>query len=240
MAKADADIGSNSITPPVRRPFAQVRPRRLTLGKPAVLQWIALAAQDVPSDAHDRLAMTEKDVLRHIEAALKDQRRFPEKAQEVLEEIVERAGLLLRIDGGVRYRFAHLTLQEYLVATVLAADPQRLLDRYARDPAAWREAVRLWCGVEARDCSDVVREVHERDPVLAFQCLTDAHVIDSGLADRIIGRFRDGLGSQATFVDDAAVITAFGVVAADRRPPGPARLPDAARGRAGRAEPGPC
>ncbi|OAR22839.1 hypothetical protein A8W25_25040 [Streptomyces sp. ERV7] len=189
--------------------------------KKAVLQRLALAAQDIPSDVHDRLALPERAVLTHVRAALAEQGRPEDRAQEVLEEIVERSGLLLAVDSGERYQFAHLTLQEYLAATRLAADPPGLLARYARDPAAWRETVRLWCGAEPRDCTEVVRAVLERDPVLAFQCLADAQVVDGGLVDEIVGMFRDRLGREPG-ADRQAVIAAFGVVAGDRRPRGTA------------------
>lgn len=184
--------------------------------KKAVLQALALAAQDVPSHVHDRLALPEREVLACVRAALEEQGRPADRAQEVLEEIVERSGLLLAVDSGERYQFAHLTLQEYLAATRLAADPSGLLARYRRDPLAWRETVRLWCGAETRDCTGVVREVFGLDPVLAFQCLADAQVVDAALADEIVGMFRDRLGRE-TGPDRQAVIGAFGVVAGDRR-----------------------
>lgn len=187
--------------------------------KKAVLQALALAAQDVPSGVHDRLALPEREVLSCVRAALEEQGRPAERAQEVLEEIVERSGLLLAVDSGERYQFAHLTLQEYLAATRLAADPPGLLARYRRDPATWRETVRLWCGAETRDCTEVVREVFALDPVLAFQCLADAQVVDDALADEIVQTFRERLGRE-TGADLQAVIAAFGVVAADRRPRG--------------------
>ncbi|MGP9017852.1 NACHT domain-containing protein [Streptomyces sp. BR1] len=190
--------------------------------KKAVLQRLALAAQDIPSDVHDRLALPEKDVLAHVREALAEQGRPVERAQEVLEEIVERSGLLLAVDNGERYQFAHLTLQEYLAATRLAADPSGLLDRYHRDPTAWRETVRLWCGAEPRDCTEVVRAVLARDPVLAFQCLADAQVVDDALADEIVGMFRERLGREPEGADRQAVIAAFGAVAGDRRPRGAA------------------
>ncbi|MFD9484866.1 NACHT domain-containing protein [Streptomyces sp. NPDC059991] len=189
--------------------------------KKAVLQALALAAQDVPSNVHDRLALPEREVLSCVRAALEEQGRPAAQAQKILEEIVERSGLLLAVDSGERYQFAHLTLQEYLAATRLAADPTGLLDRYRRDPATWRETVRLWCGAETRDCTEVVRAVLALDPVLAFQCLADAQVVDEGLADEIVGRFRERLGRE-TGADLQAVIAAFGLVAADRRPRGAA------------------
>ncbi|MFF7265840.1 NACHT domain-containing protein [Streptomyces sp. NPDC008159] len=184
--------------------------------KKAVLQEIALAAQDIPSGVHDRLALPHEKVLETVRAVLERQARDPGAAEKVLNEIVHRSGLLLAVDNGERYQFAHLTLQEYLAAVKLAADPTGLLRRYRDDPAAWRETVRLWCGVEPRDCTEVVRTVFTRDAVLAFQCLADAHTIEDGLAEEILEHFRRVLEGEYEVVDDE-VVDAFGLVASDGR-----------------------
>lgn len=190
--------------------------------KKAVLQELALVAQDIPSGVHDRLALPHGKVLETIRRVLEQQQREPAVAEAVLNEIVHRSGLLLAVDNGERYQFAHLTLQEYLAAVTLAADPAGLLRRYREDPAAWRETVRLWCGVEPRDCTEVVRMVFAQDALLAFQCLADAHTIEDGLAEEILGHFREMLGAASqsfgsVSVTDEAVITAFGLVASDQR-----------------------
>ncbi|WP_327430330.1 NACHT domain-containing protein [Streptomyces sp. NBC_01236] len=182
--------------------------------KKAVLQHLALAAQDIPTGTHDRLALPEAEVLKTARTVLEQQGRDPALAESVVKEIVERSGLLLAIDNGERYQFAHLTLQEYLSAVVLAADPAGLLRRYATDPPAWRETVRLWCGVEPRDCTEVVRAVYRRDPVLAFQCLADAHTVDDRLAEEILEHFEHEIDLD---IADEQVIAAFGLVAGDRR-----------------------
>ncbi|UUU23809.1 NACHT domain-containing protein [Streptomyces sp. DSM 40750] len=184
--------------------------------KKAVLQELALVAQDIPSGVHDRLALPHGRVLETVRVVVEQHQRDPAIAQDVLNEIVHRSGLLLAVDNGERYQFAHLTLQEYLAAVALAANPAGLLRRYRTDPAAWRETVRLWCGVESRDCTEVVREVFTRDPVLAFQCLADAHTIEEGAAEEILGHFRAVLQGEND-VRDEAVISAFGLVAGDRR-----------------------
>ncbi|WP_406331619.1 NACHT domain-containing protein [Streptomyces sp. NBC_00203] len=182
--------------------------------KKAVLQHLALAAQDIPSGTHDRLALPEDEVLKTVRTVLEQQGRDVALAEDVLKEIVHRSGLLLAVDNGERYQFAHLTLQEYLAAMVLAADPAGLLRRYEADPQAWRETVRLWCGVEPRDCTEVVRAVYRRDPVLAFQCLADAHVVDDDLAEQVLWRFKSELRHRDA---DEQVLAAFGLVAGDRR-----------------------
>ncbi|MGK5732044.1 NACHT domain-containing protein [Streptomyces sp. URMC 124] len=195
--------------------------RRPTFAHPlkkAVLHHLALAAQDTPAANHDRLALPEEGVLETVRSVLEAKGRPAELDKDVLKEIVDRSGLLLAVDNGERYQFAHLTLQEYLAAGLLAGDPVGLLRRYRKDPHTWRETVRLWCGVEERDCTEVIRTVYAQDPLLAFQCLADAHMVDDTLADEIIEHFRDRLGSESS--SDQAVIAAFGLVAADRRPRG--------------------
>ncbi|MEU1401087.1 NACHT domain-containing protein [Streptomyces sp. NPDC005728] len=188
--------------------------------KRAILQQLGLAAQSVPSDAYDRLAMPYEKVRREVGAVLERYGRPPDETDEVLAEIVDRSGLLLVIDNGERYQFAHLTLQEYLAATALQADV--LLDRYRRDPHVWREVVRLWCGAEPRDCTPLVREILALDPLLAFQCLADAQLIDDALADEIIAHFHALLGDESAFLEQDAVVAAYGVVAAQRRARGAA------------------
>ncbi|MGR4852422.1 NACHT domain-containing protein [Streptomyces sp. LARHCF252] len=187
--------------------------------KKAVLRRLALVAQDVPSDTHDRLALPEAVVLSTTRTVLERQGRDPLQAEEVIREIAHRSGLLLVVDNGERYQFAHLTLQECLAAIELAAEPHALLRRYTADPQAWRETVRLWCGVEPHDSSEVIRQVFSGDPVLAFQCLADAHTVDDSLAEEILGHFRARLGTSGGPGDygDEAEIAAFGLVAADRR-----------------------
>ena len=79
-------------------------------------------------------------------------------AKPLLDEIVKRSGLLLAIDGGERYQFAHLTLQEFFAAEALVNDEQGLLARFRDDPDGWREVVKLWCGLGI-DCTALVRGV---------------------------------------------------------------------------------
>ncbi|MCZ0986218.1 NACHT domain-containing protein [Streptomyces diastatochromogenes] len=196
------------------RDLERVRRFPATL-KRAVLQQLALAAQSVPSDAYDRLAMPYEKVRREVGAVLERLGRPVEETDDILSEIVDRSGLLLAIDNGERYQFAHLTLQEYLAAKAVQADV--LLDRYRADPHVWREVVRLWCGAEPRDCTPLVREVLAVDPLLAFQCLADAQLIEDSLADEIIAHFGALLGDDSASLEQEAVVAAFGVVAAQRR-----------------------
>ncbi|MFJ9729350.1 NACHT domain-containing protein [Streptomyces sp. NPDC101209] len=191
--------------------------------KRSALQRLALAAQDVLAGAYDRLAIPLEKVLPVLREVLEQYGRSVDSAEDMLAEIVDRSGLLLSLDNGERYQFAHLTLQEYLAATALADQPDLLLQRYRQDPEIWRETVRLWCGLVTQDCSPVVRAILRAEPLLAFQCLADAQMVDDALADEIVTMFRARLTEPAGGADGAAqdaVVAAFGLVAADRRPHG--------------------
>ena len=118
--------------------------------------------------------------------------------------------------------FRHLTLQEYLAARELADHPERLIERYRSDPAAWREVVKLWCGGAIRDCTGVVKEVIRfgelHDQVLALECVADARHIDGAYAAEVISEFMDLLGEPGPESD--SIISAFGAVAAAAGPRG--------------------
>jgi energy-coupling factor transporter ATP-binding protein EcfA2 len=131
--------------------------------------------------------------------------------QALLDEIVERSGLLVPVDGGTQYQFAHLTLQEYFAAAELIGDPDKLISRSRTDISAWREVLKLWCGM-AVDCTQLVMAIEATDPIAAFECLADARKIDAAHADALVGRFEEMLGYSD---DDLAVEAAFGAVAAE-------------------------
>ena len=114
------------------------------------------------------------------------------KAEAFLKEIVERSGLLLEIDGGERYQFAHLTLQEYFAAAKLIEDEQGLVTCFEKDPDVWREVVKLWCGL-AENSTKIIERIFDTDKNTAFECLADAQKVDQVIADRIINDFKVNL-----------------------------------------------
>ncbi|WP_406365091.1 NACHT domain-containing protein [Streptomyces sp. NBC_00645] len=188
--------------------------------KRAALQRLALAAQAVSPDAYDRLAMPYDKVAPVMRETLERYGHPADGGEDMLDEIVDRSGLLLSADNGERFQFAHLTLQEYLAATALADEPAALLEHYHQNPEVWRETLRLWCGVVSHDCSGLVGEILRTDPLLAFQCLADAQVVEDGLADEIVTMFHDRLGEGGASGErrgQDGVVAAFGLVAADRR-----------------------
>lgn len=96
------------------------------------------------------------------------------EAESFLQDIVERSGLLIRIDGGYAYQFAHLSFQEYFAAEAIGNKPQNLLKRFDDSRDTWHETVKLWCGFDDYDCTSLIEELQERDPTLAFECLAEA------------------------------------------------------------------
>lgn len=179
------------------------------------LQRLALLAHRTAIGREDRLTLPYENVLAELEEVITT--RFggkPEAAEPMLTEIVERTGLLLPVDGGRGFSFAHQTLQEYFAACELAEDPDELLRAHAEAPDVWREVVKMWCGVTRRPASGVVREIYRRDRVLAFACVAEAADLEEELAGEITAWFERHLGEPGQAADAEQTIGAFALVAA--------------------------
>lgn len=186
--------------------------------KRLVLQHLALFNQSTGSqDRQDRRSIDLSTVLREVKLVLPDLNLREEDAHPIIDEIVERSGLLLAIDGGERYQFAHLTLQEFFAAKALESRADELFSLFARDRDAWRETVKLWCGLD-HDCTELVRRVFESDPIAAFEGLADAHQISAAVANQIVDHFKERLGDAGG--DTEAILRAFAALASDSRPRG--------------------
>ncbi|MBN2006410.1 MAG: NACHT domain-containing protein [Anaerolineae bacterium] len=179
--------------------------------KRLVLQHLALFFQQNSATlGRDRRSIDLPTALAEIKNILPSVNRQAEDARPMLDEIVERSGLLLALDGGLRYQFSHLTLQEFFVAQKLQDDANTLLEHYKADSDAWRETVKLWCGL-AHDSTDLIRAIYASDPILAFECLGDAQQVDADFATDIITAFRLRLGEVGD--EGEAVTRAFASVA---------------------------
>ena len=187
--------------------------------KRRVLQHLALYNQDQSNQqSQDRHSLDYTLVSVQLRQILPSLNLNEDVAQSILDEIVERSGLFLRIDGGDRYQFAHLTLQEYFAAMALGSNADGLVARFKQDPGAWREVVKLWCGL-AEDSTALIRAVYAEDAIIGFECLADAQKVNQGLAEDIIERFKEQLGISD---QPDQLASAFGAVAADFRPRGKA------------------
>jgi hypothetical protein len=163
--------------------------------KKSVLRHLALYNQDSSNHQQkDRRSIDYLTVIAEVKRVLPSLNIDIDKAEAFLKEIVERSGLLLEIDGGERYQFAHLTLQEYFAAAKLIEEEQGLITRFEKDPDAWREGVKLWCGL-AEDSTNIIERIFETDKNTAFECLADAQKVDQVIADRIIDDFKVNLAA---------------------------------------------
>lgn len=182
--------------------------------KRLVLQHLALFNQERARQAGgDRRSMDLPTVLAQVCAVLPSLTLKEEDAQPMLDEIVERSGLLLPVDGGARYQFTHLTLQEFFAAQALAAEPDKLLAYFTTDRDTWREVVRLWCGLE-HDSTNLIRKGYQVEPVMAFECLGDAQQVETSYVAELVNTFKGRLAEAA---GDESLARAFALVAADPR-----------------------
>jgi len=192
--------------------------------KSAVLSRLALQFQAKPASDEDRRSLSAEEVLKLTREVLPGTTVKLEDAGDFLDEIVDRSGLLLRVDAGLRFQFTHLTMQEYFAATALAGDRNSLLQKFRLDPDTWREVVKLWCGL-AQDSSDMIREIGDIEKTTAFECLADAKFIQPDFADKILLQAREILQQQliANPASDPA-IKALGLLASIPGPRGSAML----------------
>jgi NACHT domain len=188
--------------------------------KRRVLQYLALHQHQASTQQlQDRRSIDYPVVLEKIRQLLPSLNLDPDRDTiPLLDELVERSGLFLKIDGGDRYQFAHLTLQEYFAAVALADKPNELIQFFQQDPTTWREVVKLWCGI-AGDSTTLIREVYQRDTILGFECLADAQEVDRQTAESIIEHCKGLLGNSD---EQDEIVKAFGAVAASDRPRGQA------------------
>ncbi|WP_187329508.1 NACHT domain-containing protein [Halomicronema hongdechloris] len=184
----------------------------------SVLRKLALAIQDtLDPNNPDRRNIPYTTVLSLINQTLPVLSPKTDDADSILEEIVSRSGLLQKVvmdDGDECYRFAHLTLQEFFAAKALISEDDALVTRFQQDPTAWREVVKLWCGM-AKNSTQLIQQVYEQDALTAFECLADAQTVEQDLADQIVTHMMQDLYRATT---DDTVARAFGTVAADSRP----------------------
>ncbi|GIH07320.1 hypothetical protein Rhe02_53870 [Rhizocola hellebori] len=183
--------------------------------KTEVLQKIALACMDAAGSA-DRMTLPHRTVLDITAQTLPSLNESAKYAELIIDEIVERGGLLQRIDGGAQYRFAHLTWQEFLAARELAGDPAALLQRFETDPARWRESVKIWCGTTTKDCTEAIGAVYQLEALAGLECLADAPVVDTELADRLVAEMLTRLRDNP----EPSLVAAFGVAATGPGPRG--------------------
>ncbi|MEL4897276.1 NACHT domain-containing protein, partial [Crocosphaera sp. Alani8] len=184
--------------------------------KQQVLQRLALYAQtrtnlsqSSQNFQQNRRTISDIELKKEVKEILPNLNLKPEDTDTIIDEIVDRSGLLLRLDGGQRYEFAHQTLQEYFVASALKDNYTDLVEYWRNSPNDWQEIMKLWCGL-ANNSTDLIKSVEVRYPLIAFECLGDANFVEKGLAEEIIDSFKDRLGQE----NNERIEIAFGFVAA--------------------------
>ncbi len=184
------------------------------VNKRRVLQHLALYAQDsAKRQQQDRRSLLDSEVWEQVKQVLPSLNLEAKDANSIVDEIVKRSGLLLRIDGGQRYYFPHLTLQEYFVAAALTNRQDELIQKWQNAPSDWLEIVKLWCGLPNNSSTDLIAAVYQQDTLTAFECLADAQEVTPEVAQEIIDYFKTQLRT------DESICSAFGSVAADLRRP---------------------
>ena len=186
--------------------------------KRSILQHLALYAQDNSPNLKDRRSIKAEIIRERVKAVLPSLDIPKDEAKEVLEEIVERSGLFMKIDGGERYIFPHLTIQEYFAAAALEGQETELIRQFEADPTAWREVVKLWCSL-ANESTSLVKAIYQRDAITGLECLAEARQVDQDLANQIIEQFKPRLDQPQS---DDTLTRAFGSVAANDRARGKA------------------
>jgi len=180
--------------------------------KRAVLEHLARHVQQSTGSEDDRRSIDRQSLIRVVSEVLPSLNYKPEAALPMVNEIVERSGLLMWIDGGARCQFVHLTMQEFFAASALKNEELGLVDLYRADPNAWREVVKLWCGL-GQNSTSFITAIRAFDPAMAFECLADAQIVDQEVAESIIEQ------QSAVFHEQ---VQAFAAVASDARPRGAA------------------
>ncbi|KAM3101979.1 NACHT domain-containing protein [Phormidesmis sp. 146-12] len=168
--------------------------------------------------ARGRRSLNFQSVFAQVARVLPSLNLEVKDTQPLLKEVIERSGLLMEIDGGDRYQFAHLTLQEFFVADQFRDRADDLVARFETDAIAWREPIKLWCGLVG-DSTSLIERIYQRDAIAAFECLADAQQVDQALADQIIEAFKSRLGEVT---EGEAIVQAFAAVAANTRSRGEA------------------
>ncbi|EAZ88940.1 NACHT domain-containing protein [Crocosphaera chwakensis] len=187
--------------------------------KKRVLQQLALYVQtrtrrnNLPQTSQpfqeNRRILSDIEIREEVKKILPDLNLASDDVDKIIDEIIKRSGLLLRLDGGQRYQFAHQTLQEYFVAAALSDQSNKLVSYWENAPDDWGEIVKLWCGL-ANNSTNLIRSISVRDPLMAFECLGDTNFVEKELAEQIVNSFKDKFGHE----NNDRTLSAFGFVAA--------------------------
>ncbi|NUP48953.1 MAG: NACHT domain-containing protein [Catenulispora sp.] len=191
--------------------------------KLAVLRGIALILQDRSGTDEDRLTISHARALEYVRSVATSIDLDQKDAEPLVTEIVERSELLAT-NGGVApsYFFRHLTFQEYLAAVELRDDRDGLLERYVKDPNAWRETVKLWCGKADRDATPLIRYLIDAylpdAQLMALECASVTTKVDEEVVLEAADRLQVLLVAERSSASPGQAAITFGNAAAGNGP----------------------
>ncbi len=188
-----------------------------TVDKVAMLS--AVAYRHLAGNAHGNEDIQRAEVLDVIGVVMRKLSRPVEKRQLVLDEIVQKAELLVEIPPD-QLKFPHRTFLEYFAALYFYKNHLHLelLDLYHADPGKWQETLLLYCGMnENLEVSDLVFgrliERYRRDSaeVMVFKALVETAMVSGGVANAVVDLAEGHLAQEI----HAEIVECLGYVAAN-------------------------
>lgn len=167
-------------------------------------------------EKNDRKSIPYEDLMEQIGNILPKLHLNNDDILPILSEIIERSGLLKEIDGGDKYQFSHLTLQEFFAAQELESEQDTLLSYFKETPGDWREVIRLWCGLE-HESTELINKLFTIDSQLALECLGDTQKVASECVKKITDFHKEHITNAAK---NDSFAKSFALAAADPRPRG--------------------
>lgn len=145
---------------------------------------LALALLDRSGQTDGTIAVSEEQLILDVT------QRLDPKADRVatrlfLQLIAESTGIVRVRQDPISCEFVHKSFQEFWAAKALADDPSAMKSKFREDSEKWSETLKFWCGT-VNDCSNVLREVYNSDPVFALECLAEARQVNSEVFRTIV------------------------------------------------------
>jgi hypothetical protein len=156
----------------------------------------------------------EAEVLTHFEQVLPNFGYKANDAQQIVEEIRDRSGVLVERRPG-SFAFSHLLFQEYLTALTFTPQSYKELANHYDDPW-WHEVIVLAAGTQGADAGRLVNELLRKEgpaaTFLAAQCLETAVQMPLDVREKIEQQLSKFIPPKTT--EDVVQLINLGVVAA--------------------------
>jgi hypothetical protein len=178
-----------------------------------VLERVARRLQERSEPAAD---VAEQELIDYVTLVLPDIGLAADLADDVVREIVRNTGLLMYV-APARLRFTHLTFQEFFTAREFdsRSDLPRLFEHFHSNPAHWREAIILFCGI-SRNAGELIQLIAPRDPQMAAACIAETEGVPVSSAQLVLSQL-ERLASSSLQAADA--LKAASMMAANEKTP---------------------